>query len=78
MHSSMKKLLTLAITIAIAADEAKNRSKIEPYIQQQNITLDIWTGADIGTLDHVALGNALPATIVLDNDGTPIGRIMHL
>jgi thiol-disulfide isomerase/thioredoxin len=62
--------------IAISADEPKSRSKIEPYIQQQGITLDIWTGADIGSLDRLNLGNALPATIVLDKDGTPIGRIM--
>lgn len=62
--------------LAISADEPKTRSKIQPYIQQQGITLEVWTGADIGTLDRLALGNVLPATIVLDKDGTPIGRIM--
>jgi thiol-disulfide isomerase/thioredoxin len=62
--------------IAISADEPKTRSKIEPFIQQQGIALDIWTGADIDTLDRLTLGNALPATIVLDKDGTAIGRIM--
>lgn len=62
--------------VAISADEPKTRPQIEPFIQKQNIQLDIWTGADIGTLDRLSLGNALPATIVLDKDGTPIGRIL--
>jgi thiol-disulfide isomerase/thioredoxin len=61
--------------IAISADEPKTRARIEPYIQQQGITLEVWTGADIGTLDRLNLSNILPATIVLDRDGTPIGRI---
>ncbi len=62
--------------IAISADDSKTRSKISPYIQEQNLSLEVWTGADIGTLDRLALGNALPSTIILDKDGTPIGRIM--
>ena len=62
--------------VAISADESKDKSKIAPFIEKQNIQLDIWTGADIGSLDRLSLGNALPATIVLDKDGTPIGRIL--
>jgi thiol-disulfide isomerase/thioredoxin len=62
--------------IAISADEPKTRAKIEPFIQQQGIALEVWTSADIGTLDRLTLGNGLPATIVLDKDGSPIGRIM--
>ncbi|QMV19228.1 redoxin domain-containing protein [Granulicella sp. 5B5] len=62
--------------IAISADDSKDRAKIEQYIKGQGITLEVWTGADLGTLDHLHLGNVLPATLILDKDGTPIGRIM--
>jgi thiol-disulfide isomerase/thioredoxin len=62
--------------IAISADEPKTRAKIQLFLQQQGIALEVWTGADIGTLDRLTLGNGLPATIVLDKDGSPIGRIM--
>lgn len=62
--------------VAISADEPKDRAKIQPFLHQQNITLDVWVGADIDTLDRLHLGNELPATIVLDQDGTPIGRIL--
>lgn len=61
--------------VAISADEPKDRAKIEPFLHDHSITLDVWTGADIGTLDRLGLGKVLPATIVLDKDGTPIGRI---
>ncbi|HEX4155562.1 MAG TPA: TlpA disulfide reductase family protein [Acidobacteriaceae bacterium] len=62
--------------LAISADASKDRPKIEPLLKQQNLTLDVWTGADIDTLDRLGLGNVLPATIILDKDGTPIGRIL--
>jgi thiol-disulfide isomerase/thioredoxin len=62
--------------IAISADDSKTRPKVGPYIQEQGIALEVWTGADIGSLDRLSLGNALPATIVLDRDGTPVGRVL--
>jgi thiol-disulfide isomerase/thioredoxin len=61
--------------VAISVDESKDRAKIEPYLQQQKIALDVWVGADLDTLDRLGLGNVLPATLVLDKDGEPIGRI---
>jgi thiol-disulfide isomerase/thioredoxin len=61
--------------IAISVDESKDFAKIEPFLHQQNITLDIWTGADLDTLDRLAIGNIVPATIVLDKNGEIIGRI---
>jgi thiol-disulfide isomerase/thioredoxin len=62
--------------LAISVDESKDRAKIEPYLQKQNITLDVWAGAGIDTLDRLQLGNVVPATIVLDKDGAPVGRIL--
>lgn len=65
--------------VAISVDEPKDHAKIEPFLHSQNIALDtftIWTGGDIGTLDRLGLGNEVPATIVLDKDGTAIGRIL--
>ena len=61
--------------VAVSADEEKDRGKIAPLLQRDGIDLEVWTGADIGTLDRLKLGEGLPATIVLDRDGTAIGRI---
>jgi thiol-disulfide isomerase/thioredoxin len=61
--------------IAISVDDPKNFPKIQPFLQQNNVTLPVWTGADIGTLSRLDLGDVLPATIVLDPNGEIIGRI---
>jgi thiol-disulfide isomerase/thioredoxin len=61
--------------IAISVDEPKDFPKIQPFLQQQHVALDVWTGADIGTLDRLSLGDVVPATIVLDRNGEVVGRI---
>jgi thiol-disulfide isomerase/thioredoxin len=61
--------------LAISVDESKDFPKIAPYFHQQNISLDVWTGADLDTLDLLALGDIVPATLVLDKNGEIIGRI---
>jgi thiol-disulfide isomerase/thioredoxin len=61
--------------LAISVDNPKDFAKIEPFLHQQNITLDVWEGADIDTLDHLALGDVVPATLILDKNGEVVGRI---
>ena len=61
--------------VAISADDPKDRVKVEQFFHVRAISLEIWLGADLDTLDRLQLGNALPATLVLDQDGNAIGRI---
>jgi thiol-disulfide isomerase/thioredoxin len=61
--------------IAISVDNPKDFAKIQPFLDQQHVSLNVWTGADLGTLDRLGLGDVVPATIVLDPDGEIIGRI---
>ncbi|HWZ51185.1 MAG TPA: TlpA disulfide reductase family protein [Granulicella sp.] len=62
--------------LAVSADEPKDRSRIEPYLNQQNLALDVWLGANSDVLERVGLGNILPGTLILDQKGEVIGRIM--
>jgi thiol-disulfide isomerase/thioredoxin len=62
--------------IAVSVDEPKDRAKIEPLLREQHIALDAWVGADIDTLGRLGLGNVVPATIVLDQQGETVGRIL--
>lgn len=62
--------------VAISIDEPKDRRKIEPFLQKQKITLDVWTGGDADTLARLRLGDMVPATIVLDKNGEPAGRVL--
>jgi len=61
--------------LAISVDDPKDFPRIQPFFHQQNIALDVWTGADIDTLDRLGLGDVVPATLILDKDGEIIGRI---
>lgn len=61
--------------LAISVDDPKDFPKIEPFLHQQNIALDVWTGASLDTLDALDLGNIVPATLILDQNGEIIGRI---
>jgi thiol-disulfide isomerase/thioredoxin len=61
--------------VAISVDEPKDRAKIEPFLSEHSVTLDVWTGADIDTLGRLGLGDVVPATMVLDGGGEVVGRI---
>lgn len=62
--------------IAISIDEPKDRAKVAPYVTQQKLTMDIWVGGDTDMLARVGLGDIVPGTIVIDQQGEIIGRIM--
>ena len=62
--------------IAISVDDPKDRARIEPFLREQKIALDVWAGADLDTLDRLKLGSVVPATLILDRDGTVAGRIL--
>ena len=62
--------------IAISIDEPKDRAKVAPYVAQQKLTMDVWVGGDTDMLARVGLGDIVPGTIVIDQQGEIIGRIM--
>ena len=62
--------------IAASANAAKDRDKIEPFLRANSIGLDVWTGADLDMLERAGLGNVLPGTLILDERGEIVARIM--
>jgi thiol-disulfide isomerase/thioredoxin len=62
--------------LAISIDESKDRAKIEPFLQGQNVALEVWVGADTDALGRLGLGNIVPGTLVVDKDGEAVGRIL--
>jgi thiol-disulfide isomerase/thioredoxin len=62
--------------IAISIDEPKDRAKIAPYVAQQKLAMDVWVGGDTDMLARVGLGDIVPGTIIIDQQGEVIGRIM--
>ncbi|MGO9639808.1 MAG: TlpA family protein disulfide reductase [Candidatus Acidiferrales bacterium] len=62
--------------VAISLDDATTQGKIPGFLEKKKITLPVWTGATPDTLKQLDLGKIVPATIILDRDGTAVGRIM--
>jgi thiol-disulfide isomerase/thioredoxin len=62
--------------LAVSLDDAQSQPKIPRFLEKKKITLPIFTGATPATLHDFQLGEIVPATIILDRDGSAIFRIM--
>jgi thiol-disulfide isomerase/thioredoxin len=62
--------------IAASIDDAKDQGKIEPFLTKNNIDLKVWVGANSEILQSFGLGAIVPGTVVIDQQGEIIGRIM--
>lgn len=61
---------------AASANEEKDRAKVDEFLSRNPIAFDVWLGADLDMLDRAGLGNELPATLILDEQGEIIARIL--
>ena len=61
--------------VAISIDDAKDVPKIEPFLKEQRIQLNVWRGATTETMARVGLGEIVPSTLILDQHGEAITRI---
>lgn len=71
-----KKVRFIAISADDSPENRKSRAKIDQFLDTQKPSMEIWLGADLDMLECLQLGNVLPATIVLDENGEVISRIM--
>jgi thiol-disulfide isomerase/thioredoxin len=62
--------------VAVSIDEARDLPRIQPFVEQNHIGLNVWIGADSNTLDHFGLGNIVPGTVILDDQGEIVARVM--
>jgi thiol-disulfide isomerase/thioredoxin len=62
--------------VAVSIDAAKDREKIQPLLHRLNVDLEVWTGADLETLEKFGLGNVVPGTMVIDEKGQVVARVM--
>ena len=62
--------------VFISIDDPKDRKKIPAALDKLHVSFDTWTGADTDTLGSFGLGDIVPGTIVLDEKGEPVARVM--
>jgi len=60
--------------IGASADEAGNEGAVQAFVQEQRIHFPIWIGATTVDMQRLGLGTALPATAIIDRDGTVVAR----
>jgi len=61
--------------ISASANEAKDRDKVDLFLSHQKLAMEFWLGADLDMLERMDLGNVLPATVILDEQGEVVARI---
>ena len=62
--------------VFVSIDEPRNLPKIPAVLGKLNLTLETWVGADTDTLASFGLGDIVPGTAVLDEQGQVVARIM--
>ena len=64
------------VFIAASLDDRTTRPKIPEFIAKFNIGFPVWVGASTMDLDDLKLGQALPATVFLDQEGRIVARVL--
>jgi thiol-disulfide isomerase/thioredoxin len=62
--------------VFISIDDPKDRKKIPTTLARLHVAFDTWVGADTDTLGSFGLGEIVPGTMVLDENGEPVARVM--
>ncbi len=62
--------------VLISIDEPKNRPKIPAVLDRLHVPLESWDDADTDTMDRFGLADIVPGTVILDEKGDVIARIM--
>jgi thiol-disulfide isomerase/thioredoxin len=62
--------------VFVSIDDAKDRAKIPATLERAHFSLESWVGGDTDMLDGFGLGDIVPGTVVLDEKGEEIARVM--
>jgi thiol-disulfide isomerase/thioredoxin len=62
--------------VLISIDEPKSRAKIPAVLERLHVSLESWDDADTDTMDRFGLGDIVPGTAILDEQGNVVARIM--
>jgi thiol-disulfide isomerase/thioredoxin len=62
--------------VYVSIDNPKDQHKIPAALSRLHVSFDSWVNADTDTLGRFGLGEIVPGTIVLDENGEPVARIM--
>ncbi len=61
--------------VAVSLDEPETQKKIDQLVAKRGFRVPVWTGATEQTFKELELGTLVPATLILDESGTTVGKI---
>jgi thiol-disulfide isomerase/thioredoxin len=62
--------------IAVSLDDNKTKKNIPAFLDLYHVSFDVWTGATSDELDKMRLGQGVPDTAFLDENGVVIMRVL--
>jgi thiol-disulfide isomerase/thioredoxin len=62
--------------VGASADAPGRRREVEHFVRRQRLDFPIWIGATTADMERLGLGEALPATAILDRDGDIVFTIL--
>jgi thiol-disulfide isomerase/thioredoxin len=62
--------------VLVSIDEPKDRAKIRQVLGRLHVDLESWDDADTDTMKDFGLGDIVPGTVILDERGDVVERIM--
>ncbi len=63
------------VVVGASADEEGRNDQVRKFVDEAGIGFPVWMGATIPDMQEMGLGEALPATAILDRDGGAVFRI---
>jgi thiol-disulfide isomerase/thioredoxin len=62
--------------IGVSLDDKKTIDQVPEFTQRFHVPFDIWTGASADDLDRLRLGQGVPDTVFLDDQGRVVARVL--
>jgi len=62
--------------VLISIDEPKDRSKVPAALERLHVTQESWVGGNTDIMGEFGLGDIVPGTVILDDRGQVVARIM--
>jgi thiol-disulfide isomerase/thioredoxin len=64
------------VFVAVSMDDSKTVDKIPNFMERYRVTFPVWTGGTAGDLERLQLGQGIPDTAFLKEDGIIVARVL--
>lgn len=62
--------------VAVSIDDAKTIREVPGFVKQFHVGFPAWTGASVDDLNRLHLGDGVPDTMFLDENGVAVARVL--